>query len=108
MTRVGSSARNGPRGLAILEITGFGPALVAVDHAEKAADVRLVQAELNDYYGYVVKFTGDSASLRAAVAAGCAVVERMGGKCISSVIDAVDPEAWPGVMSQAEFNPLIQ
>ena len=54
-------------GLALLEIHGLTPALVALDRLDKAARVRLVQMELNDFYGVFLKIAGDSASLRAAV-----------------------------------------
>ncbi len=39
------------QGIAILEIMGLGPALVALDIVEKAAPVEIVQYELNDFYG---------------------------------------------------------
>ena len=54
-------------GLALLEIHGLTPAMVALDRLDKAARVRLVQMELNDFYGVFLKIAGDSASLRAAV-----------------------------------------
>ena len=37
--------------LGTLETTGFTPALVALDVMDKTADIRVLQAELNDFYG---------------------------------------------------------
>ena len=37
--------------LGILEVTGFTPALVALDRMDKTAGIRVVQAELNDWLG---------------------------------------------------------
>jgi microcompartment protein CcmL/EutN len=54
-------------GLAVLEVTGLAPSLVILDAAEKASGVRLLQAELNDFYGVCMKLLGDAAALRSAV-----------------------------------------
>ena len=55
------------QGVGVLEIGTLGAALVVLDHVDKAAPIRLLQAELNDYYGYVIKILGDPASLRSAI-----------------------------------------
>ena len=39
--------------LGLVEVRGFSPAIVALDVMTKAADVRILQAELNDLYGVV-------------------------------------------------------
>ena len=39
------------QGVAILEITGLGPALVTLDTIEKTAPIEILQCELNDFYG---------------------------------------------------------
>ena len=67
------------QGLGVLEIGALGAALVVLDHVDKAAPVRLLQTELNDYYGYVIKILGDSAALRSAIERGAAIAEKMGG-----------------------------
>lgn len=96
------------QGLGVVEISALGAALVVVDAMEKAADVALLQAELNDYYGYVIKITGDPAALRAAIDAAESLAARMQAPCVSTVIDAPDRAAWRAIESPAEFNPLIQ
>ena len=94
--------------LGILEVTGFTPALVALDRMDKTAGIRVVQAELNDWLGFVLKVTGSVSDVQAAVAAGVQVAEEMGGKPKSTVINRPDPKAWPGIESKQEFNPLMQ
>ena len=63
--------------LGLVEIKGWSPAMVALDAMTKAADVALLQVELNDLYGACIKFTGATANVQAAVAAGRAVAEQM-------------------------------
>lgn len=94
--------------LGVLEVTGLTPALVALDAMDKASDIRIVQAELNDWLGFVMKITGSVAAVQAAIAAGTQVAEQMGGKPKGNVINRPDPGAWPGIDSKVEFNPLIQ
>jgi len=97
-----------PDSLGVLETTGLTPALVALDTMEKSAPIQVVQAELNDYLGYVIKIAGSCAAVDEAIRAGRAVAERMGGKPVSQVIHGPDREAWKAIESRVEFNPLIQ
>jgi carbon dioxide concentrating mechanism protein CcmO len=94
--------------LGILEVTGLTPALVALDRMDKTAGIRVVQAELNDWLGFVIKVSGSVSDVQAAIAAGVQVAEEMGGKPKSTVINRPDPKAWPGIESKQEFNPLMQ
>jgi len=93
--------------LGILETTGLAPAIVALDVMDKTADVRLFQAELNDYLGFVIKIVGEVDSVSAAVAAGFAIAEQMGGKPVKSVMPRPDPQAWAGIESKPEVTPLM-
>ena len=94
--------------LGILEVTGLTPALVALDRMDKTAGIRIVQAELNDWLGFVMKVSGSVSDVQAAIAAGMQVAEEMGGKPKSTVINRPDPRAWPAIDSKVEFNPLFQ
>lgn len=94
--------------LGIIEVTGFTPALAAVDAMDKAGRIRVVEAELNDFYGFVVKVTGEVASVKAAIDAGVAVAAAMQGKPNATVINRPDASAMMGIKSKVEFNPLIQ
>ena len=71
--------------LGILEVTGLTPALVALDRMDKTAGIRVVQAELNDWLGFVLKVTGSVSDVQAAIAAGVQTAEEMGGKPKSTV-----------------------
>jgi microcompartment protein CcmL/EutN len=94
--------------LGILEVTGLTPAMVALDAMDKAGEIRVLQAESNDFYGIVLKVTGSQASVATAIAAGQIVAESMGGKPIATVLNNPDEKAWPALESKVEVSPLIQ
>jgi carbon dioxide concentrating mechanism protein CcmO len=94
--------------LGILEIASWSAAMAATDAAAKAAPVRVIQAELNDMLGGVVKLEGDTAAVGAALAAGRAMAEMMHARCVSDLIPAPDAEASRAIVSPAEYNPLIE
>ena len=94
--------------LALLEITGFGASLIALDALDKAADVQLLQTELNDFYGVCIKITGSPAALATAIEAASRLVEKMGGETVASVMNAPDDRAWPAIVAKPEFNPLLE
>jgi carbon dioxide concentrating mechanism protein CcmO len=95
-------------GIGLLEVQGLGPALVAIDTMEKAANVTLDHMELNDYYGVCIKITGDSAALTAAIGAAEDVIEKMHGQCVSSVMASPDRRALKVINSPVEYQPLIE
>lgn len=94
--------------LGLIEVTGLAPALVALDVLDKAADVRLVQVELNDQLGALIKVTGSASAVRAAVGAAEAAARQMRVAVVTDVINAPDPRAWPAVESKPEFNALME
>jgi carbon dioxide concentrating mechanism protein CcmO len=94
--------------LGILEVTGLTPSMVALDAMDKTAGVRLLQTESNDFYGVVLKVTGSQADVAAAIAAGKAAAEPMGGKPIGTVLNKPDERAWAALESKVEISPLIQ
>lgn len=94
--------------LGILEVTGLTPAMVALDAMDKASGVRVLQAESNDFYGVVLKVMGSQADVDAAIAAGRAAAEQMGGKPVGTVLNRPDERAWPALESKVEISPLIQ
>jgi microcompartment protein CcmL/EutN len=94
--------------LGILEVTGFTPGMVALDAMDKAAGIKLLQTESNDFYGVVIKITGPQAAVAAAIAAGKSAAEQMGGKPVGTVINKPDARAWPALESKVEVSPLIQ
>jgi len=82
--------------------------MVALDAMDKAGEIRVLQAESNDFYGVVLKVTGSQASVAAAIAAGKAAAENMGGKPVGTVLNNPDDRAWPALESKVEVSPLIQ
>lgn len=94
--------------LGILETTGFTPAMVALDHMEKAAKIRIIQAELNDFLGVCLKVVGTPADVAAALEAGRSIAEKMGGRPIIHRINNPDDQAWEIIQSKMEVSPLIQ
>lgn len=94
--------------LGLLETHGLTPTLAAVDAMEKAADVHVIQCELNDLYGVSTKIRGSVSAVAAALAAGARIAETMGGQPVSDVIPRPDQEALKAVLAPREHNPLIQ
>jgi carbon dioxide concentrating mechanism protein CcmO len=92
----------------LLETIGLTATLVAVDAMEKAADVRVIQCELNDFYGVCTKIAGNTAAVSTAIKAGRRVAEQMGGNPVTDVIHRVDPRAAGAIHSPREYNPLIE
>jgi microcompartment protein CcmL/EutN len=99
---------NVTQGVAILEITGLGPALVTLDTIEKAAPVEIVQYELNDLYGVCARLTGMPQALESAVHVARQLIESMGGTCVSTIINAPDRESAKVIHAQAEYQPLLE
>ena len=93
--------------LGILETNFCTPALAATDRMEKTAGIRVLQAELNDFNGVVVKILGDVAAVRAALEAGAAEAERMGGKPKTAILPRVEPNAMTAIESRPERSPLL-
>ena len=94
--------------LGMLEATGLTPAMVALDVMAKSSNVEVLQAEVNDFLGIIIKITGPQADVEDALQAGLVVAERMGGKPVADVINRPDAEAWKAIVSAREYNPLIQ
>jgi microcompartment protein CcmL/EutN len=94
--------------LGLIEISGLSPAMVALDVMVKAAAIRLIQVELNDRLGALVKIAGDPAAVRAAVEAAEAICLQMRVECVADVINAPDERIRPAVESAREFNALLE
>lgn len=95
--------------IGILEVAGFTPAMVALDAMEKAADIHVVQAELNDFLGTVIKIGGSVDSVSAAVEAGRVAALRFGVTPIVAVIPNPEPSAMAvGILSRQERSPLLE
>lgn len=91
----------------LLEVGGLTPAIAALDAMDKAAHIKILQAELNDAFGIVLKISGAVADVRAALDAGKATADAMGGKSVSDLIPRPHADALGVIQSGREFNPLI-
>jgi microcompartment protein CcmL/EutN len=97
-----------PPAVALLEVYSLGAALVVLDRIEKAALVRVLQAELNDYYGLFLKLSGDSASVRIAIETARVITAEMKVALTAKALDAPDAGAWSVIESPPEYQPLLE
>lgn len=82
--------------------------MVALDAMEKAAGVRVVQAELNDFLGVVVKVQGRLAAVKASVDAGAEAARSMGATPITTVLAHPEPQALSrAIVNPPEKSPLL-
>lgn len=94
--------------IGILEVTGFTPAMVALDAMEKAADIEVVQAELNDFLGTVIKIGGTVDAVAAALAAGKEMAARFGVEPVTALLTNPETSAMQiGILSRQERSPLL-
>jgi carbon dioxide concentrating mechanism protein CcmO len=94
--------------IGLLETIGLTPALVALDAMDKAGRIRVLQYELNDFYGVSFKIAGSTSAVTAAIEAGRRVAEQMQGQPVVDIIRRPDPRAMPAIMSPRESNPLLE
>ena len=99
---------NGTFAIGLLETTGWTPAIVALDAMEKAAGVRVRQAELNDFLGVCIKLEGPLDAVRSAIDTGRSVALRMGGKPVVDLLSSPSGGARRTLDSPPEYNVLIQ
>src|SRR5688500_13125343 len=95
-----------PNALGLIEVGGLAPALVVLDTLDKSAEIELIQVEINDMLGVIIRVRGTPASLRAGLAATKEVAERMGVGYIGHAINA--PADWPAMVVQPEHSPLLE
>jgi microcompartment protein CcmL/EutN len=94
--------------LGLIEIKSWSAAMAALDAAEKAAPVRLLQLELNDLYGVCIKLTGSAADVEAAISAARGIAKIMNADVVTDAINAPDRRARSAYDSKPEFSPLIE
>jgi microcompartment protein CcmL/EutN len=94
--------------IGLLETIGLTPAMAAIDAMEKSARVRVLQCELNDFYGVSTKIAGAVAAVATAIEAGRRIAQQMGGRPVATAIPRPDQGAMGAILARSEFNPLIQ
>src|SRR5215204_540187 len=94
--------------LGLLEVKSWTATIAALDAAEKAGTIRVLQVEINDLYGACVKFTGSTSDVEAALAAGRATAEAMHADVVTDLIPSPSPASRPAYDAKPEFSPLIE
>jgi microcompartment protein CcmL/EutN len=94
--------------LALIEVGGWSPAMVILDAMEKGATVELLQTELNDRPGVMMKLTGPLGDVRAAAAAAELIAKQMQVQIIADVIPAPAPDTPKAIFAAPDFHPLIE
>lgn len=94
--------------IGLIEIGSWTASIAAIDAAEKAADIRLIQVELNDMLGASAKIVGEVASVKGALDAAVKMAKTLNASVVTRAINrpqALSQKLWPLV---EEFNPLIE
>jgi len=94
--------------LGLIEVGGWSPSMVVLDALEKAANIRLLQVELNDLAGAMMKIAGPLGDVRSSIDAGVALAQSMHVHCVSDVIPNPDERARRSWDAKPEFNPLME
>jgi microcompartment protein CcmL/EutN len=94
--------------LGLLEVKSWTATVAALDAAEKAGTIRVLQVEINDLYGACAKFTGSTSDVEAALAAGRAMAESMNADVVTDLIPAPSAASRPAYDAKPEFSPLIE
>ena len=82
--------------------------MVILDAMEKAADVTILQAELNDQPGVCLKLLGGLGDVRAAADAARAMASQLEVRIVVDVIASPDPRSGAAYEAAVDFNPLIE
>ena len=91
-----------------LETTGYTPAMIALDVMCKTAPVEPLQAEVNDFLGFVVKVSGELDAVRAALDAGQQIATQLGGQPVTKLLATPEPQIEPVVNGPEEYNGLLE
>jgi carbon dioxide concentrating mechanism protein CcmO len=94
--------------LFLIEIGGWSPAMVILDAMEKAAGVRVLQAELNDRPGVCLKMVGPLGDIEAAADGAKRIAEKLQIEIVSDVIPYPAEGSRMAYEAAMEVNPLIE
>lgn len=94
--------------LGLLEVRTLTHSMLALDAVEKAGDCRVLQAELNDLLGLIIKITGSLDGVKSGLAAAKQIIEKFKGEILTHVIASPSEAAWPGIWGPAEYSPLME
>ena len=94
--------------LGLIEVAGFAASLAAIDAMEKAADIAVLQVELNDLYGTSIRIAGSAAGVETALSAGQSAAESVAAGAVVSRIARPAPAGAAAWTAEIEVNPLIE
>jgi microcompartment protein CcmL/EutN len=92
----------------LVEIGGWSLGMMVLDAMEKAADVELLQTELNDSPGVCLKMRGPVADVQLAALAAQQMAMRLEVAVTAHVIPGPAPGSRAAYEGQPDFNPLIE
>jgi carbon dioxide concentrating mechanism protein CcmO len=92
----------------LLEVGSWTASMTALDAAERAGQVRVLQVELNDLLGASIKFTGDVSSVKAALDAAKSIAKSMNASVVISLIARLSSDTLKLIPQIEEFNPLLE
>jgi microcompartment protein CcmL/EutN len=94
--------------LVLVEVGGWSPGMVILDAMEKAGTIELLQAELNDRPGVMLKLVGPLGDIRSAAEAAEAIARRMQVEIVMDVIPSPAPDSPKAYAGKPDFNPLME
>jgi microcompartment protein CcmL/EutN len=94
--------------IGLVELNSFAASLAALDAMEKAGDIELLQAEINDLGGVLLKFSGDTADVDTAIAAARVIADQMHTRIVADALRAPTSGGQFAALAKPEFSPLIE
>jgi carbon dioxide concentrating mechanism protein CcmO len=82
--------------------------MIILDAMEKTSGIYVLQAELNDRPGVMLKVTGPLADVQAAIDAARSTAEQMQADIIADLIPSADALGEPAYLAPVDYNPLIE
>ena len=94
--------------IGFLETTGYTPAMIALDVMCKTANVKVLQSEVNDFLGFVVKVSGELDAVTSAIEAGKQIATELGGEPVVKILANPENQIQPVINGPEEYNGLLE
>lgn len=92
----------------LLELNSWTASIAAIDAAEKAGRIRVLQVELNDMLGASIQLSGETADVAAAIRAAESIAQSLNAKIVATALNRPHAESHKLYPQKEEFNPLIE
>lgn len=93
--------------LGLIEVKSFSGTAVVADLMAKTSGVRLLNLEINDYYGALLRVAGETAAVECAIEAGRQAAEALHIQFAATVVARPAPGAESFIMPPARVNWLL-